>query len=173
MVDFAKNLPIRGNVMSGMDQISDMPRCRVIQTGAQSFATATVTAIVFDNPNSVTIGFDVEGLYVPANSRTQIVCRTAGLYDVKANIAWAASGAGTTRDAWIHKNGSAATRYGTDHRPQDATGTQYCNIATSMALNAGDYLELIGNQGSGGPLSTTTDGDLHPCAEIILCLIST
>lgn len=160
---------IRGNVYGsfGVGDILDKPRCRLVQTAAQSIATATVTAITFDATGNT----DTDGLF-NASLPTHATIRTAGMYDVKANIAWAASAAGAQRDSWLQVNGSATPRFDFDFRAPSA-GVIFCKNATSLTLNAGDYVELVGFQDSGGALLTTTEGGIHVCAELILCLIST
>ena len=57
----AKNLPMRGNMTSGMDRIWNVPRCRIICTAAQSFTNNVAATVTFDSPNSATLGFDTDG----------------------------------------------------------------------------------------------------------------
>lgn len=169
-----QNQPVRNNDVRGRERLLSFPTCRVIQTSAQTIATATPTAIIFDSPNSTTIAWDTDAFYNPAASRTQVAIHTTGKFDAKVTVAFAASAAGANRSAWVYKNGDTSTRYA------EASFTVVAAIAAIAVLNgvdtlnltAGDYLELFVAQDSGGNLSTTSQGGIAPMADIKLSLLT-
>lgn len=169
-VDYAKNIEMRGNVTSGMDRITDVPRCRVIVAGTLAIAVSGApTKINFDT----TPDFDSDGFFTAADSTTRVTIRTAGTYDVKAFNRWGAGSAGVQRAAWVSKN-NVAFKYGLHVNTfPSATATATNNIATSMSLNAGDYLELLVLHDFGASLSTSNGGGDSVSSEMIVCLIST
>lgn len=166
---------IRGGVVSGgaadVYRALNVPRVRIARSSTQAIATATVSTIGFDNPQPAS-AWDSDSFYDPAASTTRVTVNTPGCYDVKASVAWAGSAGGTIRVAWLHKNGSAATRYGSDARAPFAAAQVFCNISTEMQLNRGDYIELIVFQDSGGNLNITTVAP-SAAAELMLTLAST
>jgi hypothetical protein len=170
MVEFAKNFPIRGNVTSGMDQILDKPRARVVATVAQSIPNSTATKISF---NTGSQALDSDGFW-DTNILNRVTIRTSGFYAIVANIRWALASAGFQRDAWLQKTGDTTTKYGLDTVTfPSANVSPVNNISYQMVLAAGDYLELMAFQDSGGLLNTSTGGGDSVSSELMLCLIST
>lgn len=171
MTEYAKNLPIRGNNMSGMDQINDKPRCRVIQTTAQAIAVSgAATKISFDNVTTADV--DTDGMW-NATNLTRVTIRTTGFYSVWAYVRWAVGAAGVQRDAWISKN-NVAFKYVPNFITFPSATVSATNVmATGMALFAGDYLEVLVLHDFGASLSLSNGGGDSVAAELIACLIST
>lgn len=177
-VDYAKNIEMRGNVTSGMDRITDVPRCRFIRTVAQSFTANIAAPVQFDVPPPIATCWDTDGMFVSIGvTSTRLTCRTAGVYDVTAQHVFEASAAGAVRQAWIGKNTAGAgtgQRYGVDYRVVVAAvaGFFYLNCHAVMQLQADDYVELFAVADVGPTLSSTAGG-LHPASEISATMIST
>lgn len=165
MVEFAKNLPVRGNLTSGMDQILDKPRASVYRTASQSITNNTLTAVAND-----TLDYQSEGLWNSATNPSRLTCITAGLYLVNTWATFTATGAGS-RQIYIYKNG--VTYYApikiTD---QFAIGAPIVTSA-QVDMDAGDYVESIVLQDSGGALTIIASVAAQRNSGLQACLIST
>jgi hypothetical protein len=145
---YAKNQPIRGNVTTGMDRIWNVPRVSVYSTAAQNVGTSGVAFMhVFD-----TVEYDTEGMWGRGGSTTRITCITTGIYLVTASITWAANATGY-RICALLKNGTV--QYAGSLIPvSSGTFGTWQTIAWPITMNAGDYVENLIQQASGGALLT-------------------
>lgn len=126
-----------------------MPRVEVARSTPQSLATAgSGTAITWDTET-----FDTDGIHAASSSRFTIPTGLGGRWRFDAGIDFAANATGT-RAAWFLKNG-AGTRWGQFEAGSSLSGTN--NVATiltrELVLVAGDYVEIVLFQSSGGPLN--------------------
>lgn len=130
------------------------PRCRVFNNATQSIADTTVTAIAWNSES-----FDVGAMHdtVTNNTRVTVPVGGDGLYLVTGQYGFAANATGY-RQMTIRKNG--ATTVASSLLPAvSATNGVGQNVSTLLTLVAGDYVEVIVVQTSGGPLAggSTTD----------------
>ncbi len=159
----ALNQPARSNITRGMDRILSMPLCYVAQPGAQSIANGA------DVISFTTAARDTDGMFNIATP-TRVTCRTQGIYDVKWNIVFAISAAGTHRQGWVSVNGGSS-RFGNDIRPSvPVNGYGRVAGSDSITLNAGDYMELVTEQDGGATTLGPAVG--YNGAELNVCLIS-
>jgi hypothetical protein len=132
--------------------------CRVYNSADIALASATPTALTFDS-----ISFDTQQMHdvVRSPSRITIPASVAGYYLIGACVQWAASAIGI-RQIQIRLNG--ATILASDTRDNVAVGTSPEHaVQTVYRLNAGDYLEVVAQQTSGGSLAVKSVGVFSPC----------
>lgn len=117
----------------------------------QSLDTATWTAINLDSAEYYDSTGDMHDL---TTNNSRIYVSKTGLYLVVANMCFVANASGV-RHIYIRVNGSG-NEYGWDSRTNNG-GSQGCALSTSaiIELNAGDYVEMMGYQNSGGALALT------------------
>lgn len=126
------------------------PGCIVWREASQSIGNATFSEIAFNSPDIR----DTDGFHSTAtnNGRMTVPTGLGGLYMVGANVGWDSSPTGH-RIVRLRKNGT--TLIGTVDGPSSPTGfAPFQNVNTVAFLNAGDYVEVIVWQNSGGALST-------------------
>lgn len=128
----------------------------VYRTTNQTLTTGVETAVQFDNEE-----YDTAGFHDNAINNTRLTVPYTGRYLVVACLRWASNGVGV-RYFYFRRNGlgTAITHVkGTDYR--QAIVIPDIIIITSSAifsLNAGDYVEVIAFQNSGGNLDLVAAG---------------
>lgn len=114
----------------------------------QSIPNNTATAITF-----TTLVQDADSMW-SGSTPTRLTCQTAGWFLVTGSLDYAANSTGA-RAVFIHKNGSGT--YLNQYRPAAGGGTSdFLTVSGALYLNAGDYVEVIATQTSGGALNVTT-----------------
>jgi hypothetical protein len=131
--------------------------CSVSMTAAQSVATATLTPVAFDT--FLTLSGSLFTLSVSG-----ITCALAGQLFVDYSLLLAGSAAGTYRGTYLQllRTGTNDTR-GRVLLPPFAVGFAGSGAGT-FTVQAGDVVQLIVQQDSGGALAintTWTRADLH------------
>lgn len=129
---------------------SKRPVCVMRQTVAQSIANNTSTAVTFDVED-----VDYDNGHSTVTNTSRYTAATAGWHHVDY-IASFASNAANGRSCYLRINGTTDVTgsWVSDQTPASAVAA---GVAGSrlVFLNAGDYLELMVNQGSGGALNTS------------------
>ena len=123
-------------------------RTRAYNSTTQSITSGADTAVTFDTED-----FDVGGLHstVTNTSRFTVPASGGGLFVMTANVFLAASGTGILSIDW-KLNGT--TKIGTGQFiGNSAANAVQVEHTTFAVLAAGDYVEVIVNQNSGGPLN--------------------
>lgn len=125
------------------------PIANLYQNAAQTIATSTLTAISLDSTTT-----DTYGGHSNSTNNTRYTAQVAGWYWCYGQVAFSPNGTGN-RLAGLSKNGSTIGQ--TFMAVQSATAANAGCAVTGylLFLNAGDYVELIGYQGSGGNLNTS------------------
>jgi hypothetical protein len=131
-------------------------RCRVTRAAAQTIPNAADTAVSFDTER-----WDTDGIHNGVNP-TRLTCIKAGYYLIVGSISWTASAVGI-RYTWVKKNGTTFIA-GLCSFANDAVSMTRQIASVVEHLDAGDYIELIVNQTSGGNLDATKSGAPHTCA---------
>lgn len=131
-------------VVAGATSIQVASAARVYRTTNQSITTATLTALSPD-----TLDFDTD-VYWAAGTPTRLTAPRAGKYTVGCSILWDSSTTGN-RSVYVVKNGVTGTRLAGEQMAANASGI--LNIATTLNLVAGDYVEFYVNQNSGGSVN--------------------
>ena len=122
----------------------DPPVCSVKATVAQSIATGTTTVLV-----AGTEVFDNDGMHSTVSNTSRITIQTDGRYLVLATVRFIANATGV-RFAEFRRNGATLDTIATSV----GIGTLETVISGSRAfvLTAGEYVEVVAHQSSGGNL---------------------
>lgn len=149
------NAHIRDNIA----WLANPPTVRVRQTVTQSIPNATWTALTFTVED-----WDTDGMHDTATNTTRLTAPTAGRYWVYGAVAYAPN-ATNSRLVGVRLSGTGAnppTR-GATFQPTVTDGNNaHVHFATEVSMTAGQYVEFVTYQNSGGALSTTVDsGDPH------------
>jgi hypothetical protein len=130
--------------------IAAVRAAKSIGGASQAVPHATYSAISFDNEE-----YDTDGMHDTVTNNSRITIKTPGLYDIKATVLWQANTVGT-RFLYLRKNGSGNSITGAIALASSPTSPAYetaQQISATLLLAAGDYLEVVGYQESGGPLN--------------------
>lgn len=131
-----------------------VPSVRVTNSGIQSLNDNTLTALNFDTER-----FDTDGLHSTSTNNTRLTASVAGKYLIFATVTWDTNATGL-REIAVKLND---TTYILDDVRSAVNGLNSFNsVAGVYHLAAGDYIELIGWQNSGGSLSSTVNANRSP-----------
>ncbi len=126
--------------------IGFVPQCRVYNSVALTVATGTNVALTFDSERA-----DNDNLHSTTSNTSRLTAARAGLYLITGSVEWAANATGI-RMAAIRLNGT--TLLATTQTPPCTGGVDTAQVVSTLyQLAAGDYVELIGYQTSGGNLN--------------------
>lgn len=131
------------------------PACRVYNDAAISIPDNTVTLLTFNQER-----YDTANIHSTASNTGRLTAPITGIYDIFGHIAYAANSTGT-REILIRLNGATYIAVHDETGPS-ATLTHQQSISTHWLLNAGDYVELIAYQNSGGSLNVTSTSAYTP-----------
>jgi hypothetical protein len=93
---------------------------------------------------------DTDTIHSTVTNTTRLTCVTTGVYSIGASLMYAANATGN-RDAYILLNNT--TFIAADNQSARATGGTTLTPQTIYPLTAGDYVELVTYQTSGGALN--------------------
>lgn len=137
------------------DMNPPVPQARVFNSANISITTATVTALTFNSER-----YDNGGLHDTGSNTSRLTAPITGLYSIGASVRYAANVTGI-RNTLIRLNG--ATFIATDTRTATAGGNATdVTLGAQYQMVAGDYVELVVFQDSGGALNVTSAGNLSP-----------
>lgn len=144
----------------GLDWIAaDHPRCRVYNSANISHATSGTEQAVTFNSERV----DVGGCHSTSSNTSRLTVPTggAGIFLIGGCVTFAASGDGN-RELYIRLNGT--TKIWADEAPSNAGFAEQVTLplVTFYPLAAGDYVELVANQTSGGALNMLALANYSP-----------
>lgn len=123
--------------------------CRVyLSAAAQEIANNTYTAVEFDGENH-----DIGGYHSTTVNPDRITIPVAwdGYYRVYAQVKWGVDNTGG-RGVYLRLNGNATAITESFADPTSATYNLHQTFVTTRYLEAGDYLQLVVYQNSGGAL---------------------
>lgn len=116
---------------------------RIYRTTAQTVGNNTLTAVSF-----TTEAYDVGSLWT-AGSPTRVTINETGTWVFTAHVGW--SGGSAKRYTYIRVNGTTTVAAGNTNGVNDPQ-----SVATVYRVTAGDYVECMVLQDSGGNLDTLT-----------------
>jgi hypothetical protein len=129
--------------------LANPPKCRVYNSVAISIPNAVETALTFNSEVH-----DTDTMHSTSVNTGRVTITTSGTFEIGFHVGFAAGGGGTTRYAYVRRNGGAgALAY---HRTSGSTGIAVFGQTTAYPLTAGDYLEVVVYQDSGGALNVDT-----------------
>lgn len=141
-------------------KIGAIPQARVEKTGAQSIPS---NIAVFNTLTWESERYDTAGLFDPA-APDRLTAPIAGVYAIDGGVRWSANALGTrfagicinqpTVGACGITNNVAVSQYATNDDPGIGTLrlTQQ-SVSTQLKLAAGDVVQIVVTQNSGGPLN--------------------
>ena len=124
------------------------------QTVAQALTTGTNTSITFTTHDT-----DTAGGHSTVTNTSRYTCQSTGLFIVMGLVSYATNATGS-RGAQFYVNGSPLSASRVLLNTSTGTGSLPAGVATMriVSLTAGDYIELLGLQNSGGSLNTSVSG---------------
>lgn len=138
-------------------QVPDETRCppavRVRRTTNQTIGDSFQTAVSFDAEN-----FDHGGMWAVGDP-TKLVIPEDGLYMIGGTIAWDLDTVGL-RNLVLTVNATTAIDADGDSAAQ--AGVSVNRVSTVYDLNAGDFVQLLATQTSGGDLDILSDAHASP-----------
>lgn len=131
------------------------PRASITKSTTQSLNNATLTLITWDQEV-----YDTDAMHDTVTNNSRLICQTAGYYAITGTLSFAINGTGT-RGIQIRKNAAGSSTGGTllyDLTWAAIAGSQTTVVVPvfTVALVAADYIEMFGNQSSGGALNVTS-----------------
>ncbi|MGD0856546.1 MAG: hypothetical protein ABSA18_12180 [Dehalococcoidia bacterium] len=130
--------------------------CRVTHSVSQSIATATVTVVAFDTER-----WDTDIIHDNSTNSTRLTCKTAGIYLIISNIAFAANATGR-RSVYLKLNGTTWIGIiGLPAVPDGSTST-LIQVSTLYQLAVNDYVEVYCYQNSGASLNVDVTPQYNP-----------
>jgi len=136
-------------------KISGVPTVRVFHNAGQSIANLTFVPLLFNSER-----FDATGMHRTDIDTSRITAAAPGIYLVTGNATWLNNTTGA-REINIRKNG--ATIVARAVQPADLTiNTTDQSLTTLVQLAAGDYVEFVVRQNSGGALTVTAAPEFSP-----------
>lgn len=133
-----------------------VPRFKGYASSAQTLATGTTDiALTLDTED-----YDSDNGHSTTTNTSRYTVQVPGTYVIMGTAALAVSATGN-RKLGINVNGVNA-RGGVAQGPGFATNSWCACVATTQALNAGDYIELVAWQTSGGNLATSATSGFGP-----------
>lgn len=139
---------------------ADIPQARVTHSVSQSINSGTDTTLAFDTERYDF--FNLLHSVTTNNSRlTAPASGSIGAFAITASVQFAASATGV-RTVTLMRNGS--TPIAQESRPAASSGPTTVNVSTLTGLGGGgdQYIEVVVNQTSGGPLEVVKTNELSP-----------
>lgn len=130
------------------DRVDNPARAVVLHNTTQSIATSTATAVVWNTETSDSASIHSTSVNT---SRATIPSGEGGTYIIVGYLDWAANATGI-RQAYIRLNGTTVLTNEMDNAVAGG-GTTPQVVTAVYPLAATDYVEIIGNQTSGGALN--------------------
>jgi hypothetical protein len=128
-----------------------IPAARATKTTVQSIPTAQATALTFDDED-----FDTGrpfGLHSPTTNNTRLTAPISGVYQVSAGVGWDDNDTGN-RILGLRLNGGACCPSAASFMLAATSGFETRqNVSDMLKLSAGDFIEAMAEQTSGGNLS--------------------
>lgn len=137
---------------------TDAPHCRVYNSANISIAVSgTPQALTFDSER-----YDVGGCHSTSTNtgRITIPSGAGGKWHFGCNVSFAANATGV-RQVYMRLNGTTTIAFSND--PALGSGdVSIHNLSCDYAVSAGDYVEVVCNQTSGGALNVLLAANYSP-----------
>lgn len=124
-------------------------------SATQSTTSGSWTSILLDTEE-----IDRDNGHSTTTNTSRYTAQTGGYYNVNAIVAWNSNSTGA-RATRLAVNGSAVAGRAVAWQAAASLITA-SEISAPVFLNVGDYVEMQGNQVSGGALSTSINADFAP-----------
>lgn len=153
------NVKAAGDFLMG-SAANGVPRFRGFQASAQSIANNTWTNLTIDSEV-----YDSDNGHSTTTNTSRYTVQVPGTYLVIGSVGYVAN-ASANRAIRIAVTGSAVAGSFVKTSPADTSGSTGLVTACHVVCVAGDYIEVMGNQNSGGALSTAVGSDVCPSLDV-------
>jgi hypothetical protein len=141
-------------------KVGTIPAARVRKSASQSIPNNTLATLAFDIED-----FDTAALHDTAVNNTRLTAPISGVYQVSAGVAWDANATGF-RELSLGVNGGCPGTPGqvgcaassVVNAVSTGGGATHQTVSTLQKLSAGDFVEAVVQQQSGGNLSANAQG---------------
>ena len=123
---------------------SAFPGARVTTASSPSVANSAYLPLPFG-----TVDFNLGGVF-ESGAPTKLTAPIAGIYDVAGTAEWASGGVGYRQ---LEIDTESSGRLATELIPVAAAQFTYNNVSTTVQLKAGESVQLVADQASGGALT--------------------
>lgn len=131
---------------------------RVYRTTNQSISNTTVAAIAFDAER-----YDTDSYHSTVSNTSRITIPTTGYYRVGATVAWTSSSSGMRLIALeLNATTDIAQDARTSVNPGAGSFQTRHTVSCDYYFTAGDYIELVVYQDSGGATNVLASGNYSP-----------
>lgn len=149
------------NVRDGLIFLLAPPMAVLRQTSGQSMNPSGYTAVVFDTEDR-----DSDSGHSTISNTSRYVAQTQGWFELQGTIVWP-TGMSTGAGLWVGANWKVN---GSASYAKQSSASSTANLAmttsTSLFFNVGDYVELIGGNGTPGtPTLANSDGQTRMTAR--------
>lgn len=130
--------------------------CRVYNNANISIATSGVSqALTFNSER-----YDNFGIHSTSSNTSRLTAPRSGIYNIFGHVEFASNATGQ-RYIVIYANGT--TNIAVEGKTAMAGGlSTFCSVSTMYSLAAGEYVELLANQTSGGALNVLSTASMSP-----------
>lgn len=130
--------------------------CRVYNNANISITTSGVSqALTFNSER-----YDNFAIHSTSSNTSRLIAPRTGIYSIFGHVEFASNATGL-RSIVIYANGT--TNIAVEGKTAVGGGlSTYCSVSTIYALSAGQYVELLANQTSGGALNVLSTGNMSP-----------
>lgn len=128
--------------------------CRIFNTSPIALTTGINTALTFDSET-----YDVGNLHSTSVNTGRITVSDPGIYVFTGHVEFASNATGV-RQLFIRRNGTEAL--GVILVPAVSGAVTVLSVATEFLMSAGDYVELVALQTSGGNLNVNASNFYSP-----------
>jgi len=156
---FATASDLEAGVGDVLSFLLNPPGAQCRRSVAQNLSNGVPTALPLDTED-----FDTDNMHSTVTNPTRLTCNTPGQYLVSATVAYDPNATGQ-REIRIAKNGSTTGINGGRviiANGGASIGVGLATMAIEVPLLAGDYLELVANQTSGGIIATSAINAIFP-----------
>jgi hypothetical protein len=134
----------------GPTQFGVVPAVRVTNSGNEFTSDGVFALVTFD-----TSQYDNAGMHSTSTNTSRLTAPISGVYDVDAQVVWPGNSNGA-RELVIMKDGAPFVGR-SSITVNSATDVVEQQVSTQVDLRAGDYVELLARQSSGGALSLLSE----------------
>jgi hypothetical protein len=135
---------------------SSIPAVHVTRTGNQGVLHDTGTPLNFNSER-----YDTASMHSNASNLNRLTAPVTGIYEVTANIMWAAGPFGF-RSLYLQRNGTTLLADETEEAGSAPAGAVSQIVSTEVRLTAGQYVEAEVFQNSGGTRSILSLPEASP-----------
>ena len=149
------------NMEAGIFDAHYQAAARVYHNVAQNVNNVTETVLAFNSERFDTESNAASTIHDTVTNNSRLTCRTAGKYQITANIGWDSNNTGI-RKLSLRLNGATTIAIVGQASTGSAMGLTSQVISTLYDLAVNDYVEVLAYQDSGGTRLVDVVGNYSP-----------